>query len=182
MSRYCFFYFGGLKMHRKKILIIVLLLLAANIVMLKPSFPRSFHHFIKSSTNLKSENINGLHLFDNINDKRFIRKYGEQTVKSQDNDLYNYYKIQDGVEIATNDKGDILRFIIESGIPSAKGIEVGDSIDKAKALYGKNYYKRVEQALDIIGYVDKKSHQSLEFWYDPQNKIRMYRLDDNSMK
>jgi hypothetical protein len=169
-------------MHRKIILIVVLLLLVASIIMLKPSFPRSFHHFITSSTDLKKENINGLHLLDNINDKKFLNIYGEQTSKSQDNDLYNYYKIQDGVEIAVDDKGDILRFIIEIGIPTAKIIEVGDSIDKAKALYGKNYYKRVEQGVDIIGYVDKNHHQSLEFWYNLQNKIIMYRLDDNSME
>ncbi|MEH6908848.1 hypothetical protein V7008_24720, partial [Neobacillus drentensis] len=90
--------------------------------------------------------------------------------------------IQDGVVIATNDKGDILRFIIGTGIPIAKGIEVGESINKVKALYGKEYYKRVEQGVDIIGYVDKKHHQSLEFWYDPQKNIILYRLDDNSME
>ncbi|WP_026564925.1 hypothetical protein [Bacillus sp. UNC41MFS5] len=169
-------------MHRKIILIIVLLLLATSIVIVKPSLTRSFHYLITSSTNFKNENINGLQLFDNIHDKKFLNIYDEQTTKSQDNNLYNYYEIQDGVEIATNDKGDILRFIIETGIPTAKGIEIGNSIDKAKDLYGKNYYKRVEQGVDIIGYVDKKHHQSLEFWYNPQNKIIMYRLDDNSMK
>jgi len=169
-------------MHRKIIVIIVLLLLATSIVIVKPSLTRSFQYHITSSTNLKKENINGLQLFDNINDKKFLNKYGEQTTKSQDNNLYNYYEIQDGVEIATDDKGDILRFVIETGIPTAKGIEIGSSIDEVKALYGKNYYKRVEQGVDIIGYVDKKHHQSLEFWYNLQNKIIMYRLDDNSMK
>ena len=169
-------------MYRKIIMIIMLLLLVGSVLFLKPSFPRSFHHFISSSTNLKNENINGLHLFDNVNEIKFVKLYGEQTFKSQDNDLYNYYKIQDGVEIATNDKGDILRFIIETEVPTAKGIKAGDSIDKAKTLYGKKYYKRVEQGVEIIGYVDKKHRQSLEFWYDLKNEIIMYRLDDNSMK
>ena len=169
-------------MKRKILLIIVLLLLIGSVLIIKPSFSRTFQYFITSSTNLTNENINGLHLFDNINDKKFVKMYGGQTFKSQDNNLYNYYKIQDGVEIATNDKGDILRFIIEAGIPTTKGIEVGDSIDKAMALYGKDYYKRVEQGVDIIGYVDKRHHQSLEFWYNLKNEIIMYRLDDNSMK
>jgi hypothetical protein len=168
-------------MFKKIIMLTILLFLLAFVFLLKPSFPRSFHHFVTPGTNIKNENINGLYLFDNVNDKKFVKIYGKQTFKSQDNDLYNYYKIQDGVEIATNNKGDILRFIIETGIPTDKGIEVGDSINKAKALYGEKYYKRVEQGVDIIGYVDKKHHQSLEFWYDLQNEIIMYRLDDNSM-
>ena len=169
-------------MVRKIIMIIMLLLLAASVVILKPSFPLSFQYFFTSITNLKNENIEGLYLFDNIKDEKFIKVYGKQTFKSQDNDLYNYYKIQDGLEIATNDNGDILRFIIETEIPTGKGIEVGDSISKAKTLYGRNFYKRVEQGVDIIGYVDKKHHQHLEFWYDLQNEIIMYSLNDNSIQ
>jgi hypothetical protein len=168
-------------MYRKIIMLTILILLAI-IFLLIPSFPRSFHHLVTTGTNLENENINGLYLFNNVNDEKFVEIYGKQTFKNQDNNLYNYYKIQDGVVIATNDKGDILRFIIGTGIPTAKGIEVGESINKVKALYGKEYYKRVEQGVDIIGYVDKKHHQSLEFWYDPQKNIILYRLDDNSME
>jgi hypothetical protein len=169
-------------MYRKIIMLTILLLSLAFVDLLVPSFPRSFHHFVTSGTNLENENINGLYLFNNVEDKKFVKMYGKQTFKSQDNNLNNYYKLRDGVEIGTNDKGDILRFIIGKGISTAKGIEVGDSINKAKAVYGKKYYKRVEQGVDIIGYVDKKHHQSLEFWYDPQKNIISYRLDDISME
>lgn len=164
------------------IMLAMLLLLIALVDLLVPSFPRSFHHFVTSGTNLENENINGLYLFQNVKDKKFVEMYGKQTFESQDNNLYQYYRIQDGVEIGTNDKGDILRFIIGTGISTAKGIEVGDSINKAKAIYGKKYYKRVEQGVDIIGYVDKQHHQSLEFWYDSQKNIISYRLEDNSME
>lgn len=171
----------------KKITILTILVLVlvfiALAVFLKPSFPRSYHHFFTSNTNLKNENMNGFYLFDNLNDDKFLKRYGKQTHKSQDNILYNYYRIQEGVEIATNNNGDILRFVIvNKGIPTSKGIEAGDDIEKAKAFYGKNNYYRVELGHDIIGYVDKKHHQSLEFWYDFQNKIVLYRLDDNSME
>lgn len=169
-------------MYRKIIMLTILFILLAVTFLLIPSFPRSFHHLITTGTNLENENINGLYLFNNVHDKKFVEIYGKQTFKNQDNNLYNYYKIQDGVVIATNDKGDILRFIIGTGIPTAKGIEVGESINKVQDLYGNAYYKRVEQGVDIIGYVDKKHHQSLEFWYDPQKNIIMYRLDDNSME
>jgi predicted PurR-regulated permease PerM len=117
---------------RKIIIVIILLLMVASLVILKPSFPHLFQYFFTSSENLKNEKINGLHLFDNVNDKKFEKMYGKQTLKSQNNDLYNYYKIQDGLEIATNDNGDILRFIIETGIPTAKGIGVGDLLIKQR--------------------------------------------------
>lgn len=161
-------------MFKKISLLAVLVLVLSIFLYLKPSFPRSFHHFFTPSTNLTNENINGLYLFDNINDDKFLKIYSKPTNKSQDNEFYKYFKIQDGVVIATNHNGEIVRFIIGTGIPTAKGIEMGDSIKKVKALYGRKYYKRLEQGVDIIGYVDKKHHQSLEFWYDPQNNIIMY--------
>lgn len=43
-----------------------------------------------------------------------------------------------------------------------------------------NFYKRTEQGVDILGYVDQRNHQSIEFWYG-HNRILFYRLDDNSM-
>ncbi|MEC1520719.1 hypothetical protein P9D43_01570 [Neobacillus niacini] len=72
--------------------------------------------------------------------------------------------------------------MIQTIIQIPKGIEVGDSIQKAKDLYGNRYYTRIEQGVTIIGYVDKKHNQSLEFWCDSKNKIILYRLDDNSME
>ncbi|WP_066072598.1 hypothetical protein [Neobacillus soli] len=169
----------------KKILIsaVVLVILSASLFFnLRQNLPRSFHHTYTKSTDLHQENVNGFYLFDNININTFIKVYGEQIHQSADNDLYNYYKIQDGLEIATNAKGVILRFIVEnSAMPTSKGIKIGDSITKVKRAYGGNFYKRTEQGLDVIGYVDKRNHQSIEFWHD-KGKVLFYRLDDNNIQ
>ncbi|WML57631.1 hypothetical protein [Neobacillus sp. PS2-9] len=169
-------------MSKSIVIIIVFILFISSIFLLsKPHFPRSFHHQFTEHTDLHNENINGFYLFDDIHSDRFISFYGEQKHKSRDTETFRYYKIQDGLEIATNEQGGIFRFIVESsGIPTAKGIEVGDSISKAKKAYGENFYERTEQGADILGYVDQKNHQSIEFWYG-QNGILFYRLDDNSM-
>lgn len=149
--------------------------------LLKHNFGRSFHHKHTENTNLSNENMNGFYLFENINDEKFLDIYGKQIRKSADHDIYNYYLIDNGIEIATNSKGEILRFLVESKKePTSKGIRVGDSLEKAKSAYGDNFYERLEQGVYILGYIDKKNHQSIEFWhYD--NKIFFYRFDDNSM-
>lgn len=149
--------------------------------LLKDNFGRSFHHKYTENTNLSNENMNGFYLFENINDEKFLNTYGKPTHKSADNEFYNYYLINDGVEIAVNSKGEILRFIVENREePTSKGIRVGDSLEKARSSYGDNFYERLEQGVYILGYVDKKNHQSIEFWHY-NNKILFYRFDDNSM-
>lgn len=40
--------------------------------------------------------------------------------------------------------------------------------------YGTSYYKRGEQGAEIIGYVDKINHRSIEFWLQDQ-KVDMIR-------
>src|SRR4051794_3398045 len=166
----------------KKILIVTafFVIVASTIFFfLKQSFPRSIHHTYTKSTDLHSENINGFYLFDSIHMDQFISVYGKQTNKSRNHNQYNYYKIQEGLEIATKANGGILRFIVETrAIPTSKGIKVGDAITKVKKKYGGNYYKRSEQGLNIIVYVDKKNHQSIEFWHD-QKRVIFYRLNDN---
>ena len=64
---------------------------------------------------------------------------------------------------------------------TAKGIKIGDKKNDILQAYKENYYFRTEQGADIIGYVDKESKISIEFWlFD--NKVIFYRLDNKSMK
>lgn len=168
---------------KKRIVVtcVVVFTLASVFLFLKPHFPRTCHQRITGHTDLHKENIHGFYLFDDIHSDRFIRFYGEQKHKSRDTESYIYYKLEEGLEIATNKRGGIFRFIIDSsGIPTEKGIEVGDSIAQVKKAYGDNFYKRTEQGVDIVGYVDQKTHQSIEFWYS-HDRIMFYRLDDHSM-
>lgn len=127
---------------------------------------RSYHQTFIKSTDLSNENVEGLYLNDNINSKKIVSKYGEISKPSQDNNQYNYYYLTKNIEIATN-KNDskIIRFCVDDeNLKTEKGVSIGDSKEKAISLYGKNYYTRIEQGVEIIGYVDKEKDCSIEFW------------------
>ncbi|WP_066393130.1 hypothetical protein [Neobacillus mesonae] len=164
-------------------IIVVGVIVFALYAYLKPSLPRSFHHRFTESTDLHNESINNLQLYENINGDRFKQAYAKGiSKKSRNHEKYDYYKIQNGVEIGTNKAGYILRFIIEnSKTASKKGVKPGDPIAKVRKAYGDHYYTRIEQGLVIIGYIDKKSHQSIEFWHD-KKRVIFFRLDDQSME
>lgn len=127
---------------------------------------RSYHQTFTKSTDLSNENIEDLYLNDKINSKKIVSKYGEISKPSQDNNQYNYYYLTKNIEIATN-KNDskIIRFCVDDeDLRTEKGVIIGDSKEKAISLYGKNYYTRIEQGVEIIGYVDKEKDCSIEFW------------------
>lgn len=149
---------------------------------LDQSFPRSYHHLIASSTNLGSENVDGLSVNDEFSSKKISEKYGEKIEQSRDVENYDYFQLTKGIEVAVNNKGKIARFIVtDRHLNTAKGIKIGDEKKAIVQAYGDNDYFRTEQGADIIGFVDKKRNISLEFWlFD--NKVNFYRLDNKSMK
>lgn len=167
----------------KRKLFVILGLLFMFVAFFCLSFSRNYHHFFSKSTNLSKENVNGIYLGESINNDNVKSKYGYINKLSQDNDGYNYYYLNEKIEVATEKYDDkIIRFVVnDKNIFSNKGIKIGDDKDKIIKSYGKNYYKRVEQGTNILGYVDKKNKTSLEFWmYD--DKIIFFRLDYNYME
>lgn len=145
---------------------------------------KEFKFCITKSINLSEENIEGIYLGDSIDDYKIKNKYGKSLTPGNDNTKYNYYNLTDGIEIATNkDDSKIIRVIItDKNIKTSKGIHVGDNKNQIIKSYGKNYYKRVEQGADVIGYVDKDKQWSLEFWLFENNVIGMFRLDYKYME
>jgi len=142
---------------------------------------RFFHHTFAKSTNLSDEKVEGLKLYDNIYSDKIVSVYGKQTEQSRNVTNYNYFQLRNGVEVAANSKGDILRFIItDKDLDTAKGIKFGYSDMDVKNSYGNNYYYRREQGAPILGYIDKARNISIEFWMH-DNKVIFVRLDDNSM-
>ena len=117
---------------------------------------KEFKFYIAKSINLSKENIEGIYLGDSIDDYKIKNKYENSLTPDNDNSKYNYYNLTDGIEIATNkDDSKIIRFIIDDeNIKTFRGIHVGDNKNQIIKSYGKNYYKRVEQGADVIGYVD----------------------------
>lgn len=145
---------------------------------------KEFKFYITKSINLSEENIEGIYLGDSIDDYKIKNKYEKSLTPDNDNSKYNYYNLTDGIEIATNkDDSKIIRFIIaDENIKTFRGIHVGDNKNQIIKSYGKNYYKRVEQGADVIGYVDKDKQWSLEFWLFENNVIGMFRLDYKYME
>lgn len=100
--------------------------------------------------------------------------------------LFDYYKLSDGLVIATNKNRQIIRIIIDgesdSSIKTSKGINLESSVDDVIKAYGENYYKRKDDSgVPVIGYVDKKSKVTLEF-FNYKNKVTMIRYDISSMQ
>lgn len=167
--------------------IIITLILALLVFIFLALFLREdkeFKFYITKSINLSKENIEGIYLGDSIDDYKIKNKYENSLTPDNDNSKYNYYNLTDGIEIATNkDDSKIIRFIIaDENIKTFRGIHVGDNKNQIIKSYGKNYYKRVEQGADVIGYVDKDKQWSLEFWLVENNVIGMFRLDYKYME
>lgn len=167
--------------------IIITLILALLVFIFLALFFREnkeFKFYITKSINLSEENIEEIYLGDSIDDYSIKNKYKKSITPSNDNSKYNYYNLTDGIEIATNkDDSKIIRFIVaDENIKTSRGIHVGDNKKQIIKSYGKNYYKRVEQGTDIIGYVDKDKKWCLEFWLAENNIIGMFRLDYKYME
>lgn len=170
-------------MRKNIIFITTVMILLIIIFSVDQNFGRSYQHFFTKSTDLSKENVDNVYLNENINNEKIVSKYGKVSNVSQDNELYNYYFLKEGIEIATNkDDNKIIRFVInDKNISSEKGIKIGDKKDKILELYGSNYYTRLEQGTEIIGYVDKEKNWSIEFWLFECNRVGFYRLDYNFM-
>ncbi|MCC2420468.1 MULTISPECIES: hypothetical protein [Bacillus cereus group] len=65
---------------------------------------------------------------------------------------------------------------------TAKGIKIGDKKEDVIRKYGNNYYFRMEQGTNIIGYIDKKRYISIEFWLSYDDKVVFYRFDNKLME
>ncbi|MGL5327720.1 MAG: hypothetical protein ACRDD7_00535 [Peptostreptococcaceae bacterium] len=161
------------------VLIAIIIIGLIGISIFDMNLSRKYHHRICKTTNLSEENIDGIYLGEKINDNKVESKYGKISEFSHDNILYDYYFLSKEIEIATekNDKK-IIRFVVnDKNIKSKKGIKIGDTKDKIIEVYGENFYKRLEQGTNIIGYVDKQKNISIEFWLDENEKVVFYKLD-----
>ncbi|MBQ4870031.1 hypothetical protein IHQ11_26645 [Priestia megaterium] len=151
-------------------------------------------HYFKNtdSIDLSNESFAKVKLHDNIDDSTFIARYGKP-VEKEDNEMYDYYHWENGLQTASvikgQQKGKIVRLIIgevekknSSKLKTAKGITIGSTKKDIISLYGPHYYKRVEQGTDIIGYVDQKLHVTLEFWLVEGGKVAEIRLDDSDVQ
>lgn len=168
-----------------KILTIMFLLISCVICGAYLYSQRSSSFIFTKTTVLTEENIGGLRLYEKLDSKEFIARYGTNLQKT-DNALFDYYKLSDGLEIATNKDRQIIRIIkntdSDNNIKTSKGITLESSVDEIIEAYGENYYKRSSDfGVPVIGYVDKKENITIEFFYY-QNKVTHIRFDITSME
>lgn len=143
---------------------------------------RDFYFNGTESTDLSDEVFAGISLDQNIHDIQFVALYGNQLESSMDHELYDYFKLENGIIIAaTKYDGDIIR-IMGDLPPTHKQITFGNTKKQILDVYGNEFYKRVEQGVDIIGYVDWNLHATLEFWLDEKNEIIIIRFDKTSVQ
>ncbi|MGG1397502.1 hypothetical protein ABE288_06655 [Bacillus salipaludis] len=154
---------------------------------------RSYYFKQTDSTNLSDESFGKMRLHDNIHNPSFVRHY-KAPLSRENNDLYDYYHWEGGLETASiingKEKGNIVRLIIgeveegiktKSSLKTAKGIEIGSTKQDVIDSYGPSYYKRTEQGMDIVGYVDHNLDATIEFWLVEDGKVAEIRLDDTSI-
>ena len=176
------------KFRVKKIsaIIIILLLLISCVLLGSYQYLQRSSSFIFTKTTNLNENIGLLQLYENIDSKEFIKKYGTNSQRI-DNALFDYYKLSnDGLVISTNKKRQIIRIAMsvmtDNGIKTSKGIGLGSSVDEVVKVYGENYYKRIDDSKGpVIGYVDRNKKITLELFYNYQNKVTQIQYDIASM-
>lgn len=138
--------------------------------------PRQSHYSHVSSINLEQESLGGIKLLQSI------ESISPTPTPNNDIERYQYYTLDDKTTVATM-RGDDLIILIsvysDQSIKTSKGIGFDSTEEDVIDAYGTSYYKRGEQGAKIIGYVDKISHQNLEFWLH-NHKVNMIRYSDSS--
>jgi hypothetical protein len=149
------------------------------------SLHRSYAFRHTPTTDLSTENINGIYLNESIDDPKFVNQY-ERGLKKIDNALYDYYELKDGIVIATDKERKIIRIVLHSNLDkllaTSKGIRPGNTLEDVKQSYGGNFYHRVDdQGADVIGYLDREQQFTIEFWCW-KDKVDEIRFDKTFME
>lgn len=126
------------------------------------------------STDLPDERIGEVALLSQV-DSDFKAEYGPY----EESDNVFYHKSLDFPQfhIGTNEDDDIIYIAAyNSGMPTGKGLSVGDTLEDAAEAYGEHYYSRSDMGVDTIGYVDREQDISIEFDHRDQKVtgIRLY--------
>ncbi len=130
-------------------------------------------HFV-SSTFLPQEGLGEVSLLDPVNDE-FKERHGPYS--KSENVFYKELLRFSPFHVGTNDDDRIVYLQAnDNNMATHKGVTIGTQIEKVKNLYGEDFYSRTEQGMPIIGYIDRESNITVQFWHY-QGKvmhIRMY--------
>ncbi|NEU31328.1 hypothetical protein GN156_11130 [bacterium LRH843] len=128
------------------------------------------NHYFVSSTNLEYESIGDFHLQEIVTKGR-INGFGSYEKREYD-DGYSYD--YGGFFLRTDKENKVVSLSAgRISIETSSGLKVGDTIERAKHIYGNNYYSYREMGLGkAIVYVDRANKHTLTLWFDDKNTIR----------
>ncbi|WP_096200306.1 hypothetical protein [Bacillus sp. FJAT-45350] len=127
------------------------------------------NHYFVSSTNLEYESIGEFRLQETITKER-INGFGSFE-KREKVDGYSY--VYEDFFLSIDKEYKIVSLSVGGApIETSSGLKVGDTIKKAKQIYGNSYYSYREMGLGIaMVYVDRDNKQKLTLWSQDDNTV-----------
>lgn len=136
-----------------------------------------------NSTDLSQESIKDLRLFETLDDKFKNKHKGLKYKTDLLTDLYDYYEINDVIVAFNKENKKLERIMVtDTATKTYRGVSIGDSVKKIKEYYGDDSYERIEQSMNILGYVDHDTNTTIEFWYHEEDNVEIIRLDSKSIQ
>ena len=133
------------------------------------------NHYFVSSTNLDYEYIGEFRLQETITEKQ-LEALGSFT-KRENEDGYSYEN--QGSFLSTDLKRKVVSIsAYESPLETTSGLKVGDTIEKAKQIYGSHYYSYREMGLGkAVVYIDRINKHRLTIWTEDEHTVSNIWLD-----
>lgn len=136
------------------------------------------NHRFTGSTDLANERIDHIELHITVNDS-FKSEHGKY--EKEDDVRFREYLHFDTFSVGTNFEENKIVYIETEvqGTETAKGIQVGDTIEKVINTYGDSHYKSNEMGQGrTINFIDRKANIHLQFWLqdDVVQTIAMYAM------
>ncbi|GAE25555.1 hypothetical protein JCM9140_1555 [Halalkalibacter wakoensis JCM 9140] len=127
------------------------------------------NHYFVPSTNLQKESI-GDYALQDTRTSEFFHKVGSFE-KREKADGYTY--MYDDFFLSTNKENKIVSLSVGSlPIETSSGLQVGDSLEKAKRIYGDHFYTYREMGLGkAVVYVDRKNRHLLTIWTKDEQSV-----------
>lgn len=141
--------------------------------------PRQAHYHRASSISLAGEKLGGLELLEDMPRMPPLPSPDWQTEE------YAYYSLSNGTTVAVP-LGEkrmvrITTSAMDSEVKTGRGIGTGATRAEVLQTYGTSFYERQEQGAPILGYIDKKLHYTLEFWFHGE-QVQEIRYDLDRMR
>lgn len=120
------------------------------------------NHYFVSSTNLEAESIEEYRLYDTLTTAD-IHSFG--SFEKRESDDGYFYDLRD-FYLSTDKENRVISLSTKNAsFETSSGLKKGDPIEKAKLIYGDNYYTYREMGLGKARvYVDRNNEYKLTIW------------------